>query len=194
MEKMGVPAPSKNKEITEGIAEYGESQLENQNQQERINDFYEGGAKKVFSEEVNKLTAEHGLVFSEQGKTSINGKKLSELIKQGILGEPQFYDEDPQSPMPRLSNEEIEMLGDIEIELFWEHGHFKLPIVPNEIREIDPGATKTNWTVKVNLSNIQKDDMWYKTRLHLGWTQEEVKKAREKGIHPYSPNISEMQE
>jgi len=161
---------------------------------QRINDFHEGGAKKVFSERANAKTAEHGLVFDEQGKANLTGAKLAELIDTGVLAEPVFHDEDPESPMPHLHKEEFINLGNIELELFWDCCHFRLPIVPEEISELDPEATDSNWVAYVNMSKSEKDEMWYETRLHLGWTQDEVKKARKKGIHPHSPNASEMQE
>jgi hypothetical protein len=155
------------------------------NESERINDFHEGGADKVFSENINKKTAEYGLRFDEEGKAVVGGEQIVELMHKGVIKNVSYHgegNEDPESPRPRLDEGTISSLGNVELKLAWNYAHFSIDIVPEEIKAENPDLTKTKWVAEINLSKEEDLAMWYESRLHLGWTKEEVEHAQSAGI------------
>jgi len=177
----------------------------NLHEKENLKGFHEGGAEEVFGKEFNKKTAEHGVVFDENGIANVPGSKVLELIEKDIASEAVFYDQkyalgffedsegndvtDEVLRSIKLDKKFLESIPNVELHAGWTGFSFDLPTPPLEAPEdlAKIIGDESSWLVPLRLTKEEKDNIWYETRERLGFTREEIEEARRNGEFPSNP-------
>ena len=77
----------------------------------------------------------------------------------------------------------------VELHAGWSGFSFDLPTSPDEAPEDLARiiGDESSWLAFLKLTKEEENNIWYETRLRLGFTKEEIDEAKRKGEFPSNP-------